>query len=481
MASSSLQPSSLLAGPNASAAHSSAMPPGPILQQMMRSDWDKSDTVLEPETAESDDRQLSRIDEEDTEMPDAPDFEDPAAEREGAALHQGQDQGSAPSPIPVATGHVENSSEHTGDDAHPENLSGTPALRQRLLKMLTGEGERPVGSGEPAAAQEATNELILAAVEAFGPLRQGTWQWWAQNKDAIAASCSPALVDKEESLGYLLADALGHALLVPEDARTVGKRGFAQAKAVEKRIAEERQCALSAVRRAARVAGNPVDGAQREAAAAAARARVLGARYDLNIPARTVGARRAVPTPPPTEQELAAAKHEADVARARAELAEDTELTALTAALLEAHSTVVEVLHMCAMPPDRRWQDHLADAHHARNVADSAWQARMRSWSSVADERNERTFKMGTTMDELCLKMANAHLDIFSIEGFPMDRALLILDKYDLAFDRCHATLTKLSARSVGLAVALAQLHKEAHPPLDAACRAVEDAYLGVA
>ena len=98
------------------------------------------------------------------------------------------------------------------------------ALLERAAAILIGDSERPTASGNAPAAAEATNELILAARAAISDL-------FAERRDDIRRSCAPALVDKEEALGYLLADALGRQLLTPEDARAVGKRAGRQAKA----------------------------------------------------------------------------------------------------------------------------------------------------------------------------------------------------------------------------------------------------------
>ena len=436
----------------------------------MLAERDTSDATLEPTSTEEVDGQLSRLDVDDVEMPNAPDFRDPGHECSRAELPREPNRGSARSPSPNSTGHAEPAAEQVDGAAGPENQFSEAALRHRILKMLTGEGERPRASGEPSMVSEATNGLILAAVGAFGPLERGVWRWWEDNKAEIKRCCAPARIDKEESLGYLLADVLGRPLLLSEDARSVGKRATSQATAVEKRISEERRAAVAAARRAARGAGADIDGAQREAAAQAARARVLGDKYDLTLPARTVGAKRRVPPRPLTAKQREAAAQQAEAARVRAELMQDTQLAELTAAQHEARSVYCEVLCMCSKQPDSRWAETWRRALEKEQDTHHAWRRKLREWEPQHEQLHSAADAAADLLMEVQEEMA-LHDDDGSTEADADGEMLMGI------FDRRLKKWQGLSTRSIATHAVIAQLYLKARPPLEAAVCAVEDAY----
>ena len=104
-------------------------------------------------------------------------------------------------------------------------------------------------------------------------------------------ACAPALIDKEEILGYVLADALGRPLLTPEDARKIGKRAASQLTVIGKKLKAATKEAGEAARKAQDCA--EVDTAKlRTEYEKEAHDELLDMPYDLKIPARTVGAKR---------------------------------------------------------------------------------------------------------------------------------------------------------------------------------------------
>ena len=246
------------------------------------------------------------------------------------------------------------------------------SLAARLVEMLFGDGERPKASGEAPAAEKVTNNLIITAKEAVGSL-------WAARREEIRLSCAPAQIDKEELLGYLLADALGKPLLHSTDARTVGKRAGSQAKAAATKLQEAVRGAKAAARVAERK-GAPADSAARIAHASAS---VLDAAYDLNIPARTVGTKQQLPTPPSppkgwltladeAEAAARAAAKEAAEAKARELLDADVTFMKTRLAYVMAEKAVLDCLNA---PPSDAWREDWVYAMDAAERAYLLWKA----------------------------------------------------------------------------------------------------------
>ena len=199
------------------------------------------------------------------------------------------------------------------------NQLSSDALRMRLVCMFTGEGERPQASGESGGVPQATNGLILDALEAAR-------SFWKARKNEIRSCCAPAKIDQEEIRGYLLADVLGQPVLTPKDARAVGKRAYTQATAATKRLEEQAKTAKEALRAAARAGREELDGARLAAAASAAQAEILAEAYDLKVPQQTVGAKRkaqpaqSVPAARVRRSECAAIRADGEVLRRRHEV-----------------------------------------------------------------------------------------------------------------------------------------------------------------
>ena len=195
-------------------------------------------------------------------------------------------------PLPVATS--TDALPPPAGDHQPQRLSSpnipeaaftTAALYERGKTMLTGEGERPVASGDTRRAAAATLELILSVCVAAEQL-------WDDCEDDIRRCCAPwtptGLIDGREVFAYLLADVLGRPLLHPADTHGVAQRGANGVAKARKQTGGQKIAKASynaAVRIAARAAA---DGAP--PAAAVAYAKLLET-YDLKLPSRTVGRR----------------------------------------------------------------------------------------------------------------------------------------------------------------------------------------------
>ena len=119
------------------------------------------------------------------------------------------------------------------------------ALQQRGARMFLGVSAGPQASGDGRAASGATLELAKLATEAVEAL-------WKGHRDEIRRCCAP--IDKQEALGYLLADALGRPLLPTEHARPVGLKGQNAAKKEAAETAAAKAATRSAVRAATRAA-----------------------------------------------------------------------------------------------------------------------------------------------------------------------------------------------------------------------------------
>ena len=140
------------------------------------------------------------------------------------------------------------------EDALPpavQNRYAAAALAERAERMFLLGAEVPAASGGDAVAKTATYGLILAAVEAVEAL-------WKQRGDEIRQRCAPTLptelIDKQEMLGYVLADALGRPLLPPEAARPVGRNGGNAATTAAKQLKAARRAAAEARRARQRTA-----------------------------------------------------------------------------------------------------------------------------------------------------------------------------------------------------------------------------------
>ena len=234
----------------------------------------------------------------------APKCDSPGRGAQGAELPDDDSWPTSTNIDPPTSAHTDQAPEQAGSSQLPVNLQSSAALQERAVKMLTGDGEHPRASGQAAAASEATNGLVLAAKAAVTGL-------WAAHAAEIRRCCAPVRIDKEEILGYLLADALGHPLLQPSCgkvpccgfcSRAVGKRAGAQSTLAERRLAEAKRNAAAAARQIAR-ATEALDDAQHETMCNVACNAVVNQAYDLKLCGRTVGAKRKAPAAPDIEKD----------------------------------------------------------------------------------------------------------------------------------------------------------------------------------
>ena len=169
------------------------------------------------------------------------------------------------------------------------------SIRDRVLRMLIGNGERPRRSGLEGIPGSCTNRLVVAA-------RRVVRELWEAHEDDIRRSCRPhlpiGLIDEMDVLAYVLADALGRAILHPDDTNKFGKKVAMQAARVEARLVDAERQADGAVRKAAAAAAANPSLLPRVQAARDARAvatdKILNAPYDPKPPDRTVGAKRKI-------------------------------------------------------------------------------------------------------------------------------------------------------------------------------------------
>jgi hypothetical protein len=129
------------------------------------------------------------------------------------------------------------------------------SIRDRLLRMLIGEGERHRRSGLDSVIGQCTNRFIVT-------VRRVVTDVWKARETDIRRSCGPhlptGLIDEMDVLAYVLADALGRPLLHHDDTNKFGKKVAMQATRVEARLADAERQADGAVRKAAAAASaNP--------------------------------------------------------------------------------------------------------------------------------------------------------------------------------------------------------------------------------
>ena len=140
-------------------------------------------------------------------------------------------------------------------ESRPGSAGYADSIRDRVLRMLIGDGERPRRSGLDGIPGSCTNRLVVAA-------RRVVRELWEAHEDDIRRSCSPhlptGLIDEMDVLAYVLADALGRAILHPDDTNKFGKKVAMQAARVEARLVDAERQADGAVRKAAAAAAaNP--------------------------------------------------------------------------------------------------------------------------------------------------------------------------------------------------------------------------------
>ena len=169
----------------------------------------------------------------------------------------------------------------------PQTRISMEALTARVSNMFWGEGQCPQRSDCGGSWSSSPLKLIVAAAAAVNDL-------WGACEDEVRAACAPQPIRKQEILGYLLADLLGHPLLHAEDAMLVGQRGenaLVKAKGIVK-VKSVATCW-------ARVLGGTT---------------ALDANYDLQVPAVRVDRKRSAEQDTVRQQRQAAARAKTAVA-----------------------------------------------------------------------------------------------------------------------------------------------------------------------
>lgn len=199
--------------------------------------------------------------------------------------------------------------------AAPQDPKAVPALKARAEKMLFDASGSLAASGDDAVAECATSELLVNAKEAVDAL------FVEHGLAAVQASVGMQdKLDKEEAVGLLLADAVGHEIDAA-DARAVGKRANSKAseeraklkKAAARAAANATNATKAAEKDVAKAAGLEQRLAELAKAAAAERAAILNATFDLKLPAPRRRRRVVAPRPQPVEESSSEEEEEQSV------------------------------------------------------------------------------------------------------------------------------------------------------------------------
>ena len=206
-------------------------------------------------------------------------------------------------------------------------------LKERLLQIFTGCGERPTASTGLRSMGAVTVALILNVMAAVTAV-MGSHAKPGPHREEMVRCCGD--LDNEEARGYLINDAVGRPLLYRDDdraenhARDVGKRVWNAAAKAEREMAAQKERDATAVRAAKRAAAK--DPTKEPAVLDAERARdtsraaTLAAPVELDLPAVTVGSKltRITHELMCQHQKAAARKAAAEAACRDAELKSDT-------------------------------------------------------------------------------------------------------------------------------------------------------------
>ena len=169
------------------------------------------------------------------------------------------------------------------------------ALSELGLQMLTGGSGAPAAPAEHYEPAEATLELLVLVWSVVATLKK-------ERADAFhMVPGTNGRIDAEESRGFLLGAVLGRGLLAREQAAAAGCDARNKKKALEKRIADDRETARKAARK---LSGDARE--QHAADAANARAALERAPLPLSLPPplpppkppSAAGRKRTEPPPP---------------------------------------------------------------------------------------------------------------------------------------------------------------------------------------
>ena len=274
----------------------------------------------------------------------------------------------------------------------------TEALLERAKRMFLDESASTKASGLGRVADTATLKLICLADQACSTL-------WTASEARVRQCCQPrvqdGLVDKQELLGFFLADMLrplGY-LLPSEDAHPVGQRGV---NGLVKAKRELKGKTKEALWRHA-VSSNP----------APAIAKVLASPYDVKLPAATAGVKRPASFWLDRDKAAAAARKKAADARSQAaSLAADAASSRVDAArdacvaALNRNATRATEVHLeCAFAAA------VADLGDAADAAIAAANERVEAQEAVCMVARQREEAAERRLEEAEAEVAEAEAE----------------------------------------------------------------------
>jgi hypothetical protein len=177
-----------------------------------------------------------------------PEIEASVGKRRVARGEHIQEAGTDASPVTRVTGDRpsdDSAGQHTLSEVLPAiaTLPAEAALLQLALLMLTGGSGAPAAPAERYEPAEATLELLVLVWSVVTTLKK---------QHAGSMHIVPGTngrIDAEESRGFLLGAVLGRGLLTREQAAAAGLDARNKKKAVEKRLADEKEIARKAARK----------------------------------------------------------------------------------------------------------------------------------------------------------------------------------------------------------------------------------------
>jgi hypothetical protein len=194
--------------------------------------------------------------------------------------------------------HAEDQAQGPVGQTMPAAVLSEHELKERLLQICTGSGERPAASAGLRSMTGVTVALILNVMAAVTAL-MGSHKKPGPYRAEMVSCCGD--LDNEEARGYLVNDAVGRPLLYRDDdreenhARDAGKRVWNAAVKAQREMVAQKERAATAVRAAVRCAEkDPTklsEVADAESTRDEARAAALAAPVELDLPAVTVGSK----------------------------------------------------------------------------------------------------------------------------------------------------------------------------------------------
>ena len=156
-----------------------------------------------------------------TTVPSASERIDSRCASEGARLHAGDTVGASEVAGTWDDEPPDSGLGKSGLQGGLEAAAGPDSIRDRILLMLFGDGEKPRASRLNGVTSPCTNRLVVV-------VRRVVNQLWKAREHDIRRSCGPylptGLIDEVDVLAYAVADVLGRPLLHPDDTNLFGKR-----------------------------------------------------------------------------------------------------------------------------------------------------------------------------------------------------------------------------------------------------------------